>query len=65
MNGSAFFVLTPHGWRCQSVYKFIYTKLDPMVRAFNPIKTIALVGKFKEFPKAGSFCKRPHKYLEK
>jgi hypothetical protein len=61
MNGLAVFEHTPNGWRLMR-----FTSLDSLKfgRAIeNHLGRLVVKGDFKQMPKNGVFCKRPHKLI--
>lgn len=62
-TSSASFDLTPNGWRLHWKCENTVTP-GAEVAVYKTIKRIYLRGNLAGLPKAGRFCKRPHKYLQ-
>lgn len=65
MNGAVYFLMTTHGWRVWSVYDFLQFVPERAIKSIPFYKCLIISGTFKSKPRAGQFCKRPHKLMEK
>lgn len=63
MNGAIYFVKSDYGWRVWSVYDFLQYEPELAIKSIPFYKCLIVTGKFNKKPKAGQFCKTPHKLM--
>jgi hypothetical protein len=61
MNGLAVFNKTPHGWKLDRFVSIDWLKFNRAIEV--NVGRLVVKGDFKQMPKNGAFCKRPHKLI--
>ena len=62
-NGIIYFKYTGRGYVVDEALSNYIKRINAVTGVWNCLQTIRIEGRFNFVPKAGQFCKRPHKLL--